>query len=74
MIIKEKIVEEIQNGETSLGIEFGSTRIKAVLVGNDFSRWLVVALTGRQAWKMDLDLFTRRNLEWVTILLSKTFG
>ncbi|AGX41774.1 xylulokinase [Clostridium saccharobutylicum] len=37
MIIKEKIVEEIQNGETSLGIEFGSTRIKAVLVGNDFS-------------------------------------
>jgi sugar (pentulose or hexulose) kinase len=35
--IKEKIVEEIQNGNTSLGIEFGSTRIKAVLVGNDFS-------------------------------------
>jgi sugar (pentulose or hexulose) kinase len=35
--IKEKIVEEIQNGKTSLGIEFGSTRIKAVLVGNDFS-------------------------------------
>lgn len=30
-------MEEIQNGETSLGIEFGSTRIKAVLVGNDFS-------------------------------------
>lgn len=35
--IKEKIVEEIENGKTSLGIEFGSTRIKAVLVGNDFS-------------------------------------
>ncbi|AKA70720.1 xylulokinase [Clostridium scatologenes] len=36
MTIKEKIVEEIQNGKTSLGIEFGSTRIKAVLIGNDF--------------------------------------
>lgn len=37
MTIKEKRVEEIQNGKTSLGIEFGSTRIKAVLIGNDFS-------------------------------------
>ncbi|AKN33585.1 ATPase [Clostridium carboxidivorans P7] len=36
MTIKEKIVEEIENGKTSLGIEFGSTRIKAVLIGNDF--------------------------------------
>ncbi|EHI97877.1 Carbohydrate kinase, FGGY [Clostridium sp. DL-VIII] len=37
MTIKEKRIEEIQNGKTSLGIEFGSTRIKAVLIGNDFS-------------------------------------
>lgn len=32
---KEKIVAAIQAGNTSLGIEFGSTRIKAVLVGDD---------------------------------------
>lgn len=32
---KEKIVAAIQAGHTSLGIEFGSTRIKAVLVGDD---------------------------------------
>ncbi|NMM64629.1 FGGY-family carbohydrate kinase [Clostridium sp. P21] len=37
MTIKDKRVEEIENGKTSLGIEFGSTRIKAVLIGNDFS-------------------------------------
>jgi sugar (pentulose or hexulose) kinase len=37
LTIKEKRVEEIQDGKTSLGIEFGSTRIKAVLIGNDFS-------------------------------------
>ena len=29
-------VNEIQNGNTSVGIEFGSTRIKAVLIGPDF--------------------------------------
>lgn len=32
---KEKIAAAIQAGHTSLGIEFGSTRIKAVLVGDD---------------------------------------
>src|SRR5699024_7124050 len=31
-----KIRELIANGETSLGIEFGSTRIKAVLIDNQF--------------------------------------
>lgn len=29
------IAEEIQNGQTALGIELGSTRIKAVLIGSD---------------------------------------
>lgn len=32
---KEQIINDIQNGKTALGIEFGSTRIKAVLVGSD---------------------------------------
>lgn len=32
---KSRIIEDIQNGKTALGIEFGSTRIKAVLVGSD---------------------------------------
>lgn len=32
---KKKIAEEIRSGQAVLGIEFGSTRIKAVLVGTD---------------------------------------
>lgn len=32
----EKIKNEIIEGGTSLGIEFGSTRIKAVLIGSDY--------------------------------------
>lgn len=32
---KEQIASAIQAGKTSLGIEFGSTRIKAVLIGDD---------------------------------------
>lgn len=32
---KEKIAEEIINGRSTLGIEFGSTRIKAVLINSD---------------------------------------
>ena len=35
MTDKNQIIKEIQAGETSLGIEFGSTRIKAVLIGRD---------------------------------------
>ncbi|MGD8584266.1 MAG: ATPase, partial [Chloroflexota bacterium] len=31
------IVNAIENGKTVLGIEFGSTRIKAVLIGEDHS-------------------------------------
>ncbi|MDD3224597.1 MAG: FGGY-family carbohydrate kinase [Clostridium sp.] len=36
-IVDDRKIEEIKNGNTSLGIEFGSTRIKAVLIGSDFS-------------------------------------
>ena len=32
---REQIIKDIQTGSTALGIEFGSTRIKAVLVGSD---------------------------------------
>lgn len=32
---KKKIAEEIRSGQAVLGIEFGSTRIKAVLIGSD---------------------------------------
>ena len=35
MTDKNQIIKEIRAGETSLGIEFGSTRIKAVLVGKE---------------------------------------
>ena len=31
------IVKQIESGKTSIGIEFGSTRIKAVMIGEDFS-------------------------------------
>ena len=33
----DNIKREIENGETILGIELGSTRIKAVLIGSDHS-------------------------------------
>lgn len=32
---KNAVIEAIENGRTALGIEFGSTRIKAVLIGED---------------------------------------
>ena len=32
-----KTIDAIENGKTALGIEFGSTRIKAVLIGEDYS-------------------------------------
>ena len=35
MTEKNQIIKEFQAGETSLGIEFGSTRIKAVLIGKN---------------------------------------
>ena len=32
-----QIQEQIASGRTAIGIEFGSTRIKAVLIGEDFA-------------------------------------
>jgi len=60
MMDNEKIVSQILNNDTSLGIEFGSTRIKAVLIGTDN---MPIASGGydwenqyqRGVWTYDLD-------------------
>ena len=41
------MVNQIKEGRTSIGIEFGSTRIKAVLIGDDFT----VAASGAYDWE-----------------------
>jgi len=41
------IAEQIRQGRASIGIEFGSTRIKAVLIGEDYS----VAASGAYDWE-----------------------
>lgn len=46
MIAKTKL--DIMDGRTALGIEFGSTRIKSVLIGSD----LVPIAAGSFEWKM----------------------
>ena len=48
-ILKTK--NDIVNGKTSLGIEFGSTRIKAVLIGSDNAP----AATGSHEWENRLE-------------------
>lgn len=45
--MKMDIANRIKDGKTSIGIEFGSTRIKAVLIGDDFS----VAASGAYDWE-----------------------
>ncbi len=44
---KEMIKQELENGKTVLGIEFGSTRIKAVLIGEKH----VPIATGSHQWE-----------------------
>lgn len=51
MTEKNQIIKEIQAGETSLGIEFGSTRIKAVLIGKITHRSLPEAMSGKISWR-----------------------
>ena len=43
MVVGEQgvIVSELKEGATSLGIEFGSTRIKAVLIDHDYRTCLL---------------------------------
>lgn len=46
--MKQHIIE----GNTSLGIELGSTRIKAVLIGPDHTPpWPAAGTTGKTGWK-----------------------
>ena len=47
---QEKLREAVANGETSLGIEFGSTRIKAVLIDRAFN----AIATGSYEWENQL--------------------
>ncbi len=47
----DKIISAIENGQTALGIEFGSTRIKAALIGQDNSP----IASGSHAWENRLE-------------------
>ena len=48
---KEKVRKSIEREETSLGIELGSTRVKAVLINNDFK----VIGSGESEWENELN-------------------
>ncbi|WP_257607297.1 xylulokinase [Weissella sagaensis] len=48
---KEQIQEQITTGKAALGVEFGSTRIKAVLVATDYS----VIAVGSHNWENKLE-------------------
>ncbi len=45
--------QTIETGKAVLGIEFGSTRIKAVLVNETGSRLHPVHMTGKTVWRME---------------------
>lgn len=47
----EAAVKEIEQGQTSLGIELGSTRIKAVVIGSDYT----VLASGSHGWENRLE-------------------
>ena len=69
MTDKNQIIKEIRAGETSLGIEFGSTRIKAVLVGKEHAP----IASGSYEWENQLvDLQPGRYLERIADQLSGT--
>lgn len=48
---REAVKQAIEQGQTALGIEFGSTTIKAVLVTQDFQ----VVASGSYVWENELD-------------------
>ena len=48
---KEKTIAAIQSGATSLGIEFGSTRIKAVLINDEHE----TIASGSHEWENRLE-------------------
>ena len=61
---KETIAQWIREKKTALGIEFGSTRIKAVLVGEDHTP----IASGAHDWENRLTdgiwTYTLEDLEW----------
>ena len=69
----QQILASIENGTTSLGIEFGSTRIKAVLTAEDNSPiasgshdWETVWKTvyGRILWRISGQAFRTVMRRW----------
>lgn len=65
------MINQIKEGRTSIGIEFGSTRIKAVLVGDDFS----VAASGAYDWENSfIDGVWTYSLDEVKIGLQGAFA
>ena len=63
--------EYIKSGKASIGIEFGSTRIKAVLIGEDFS----VAASGAYDWENSfIDGVWTYSLEEIKDGLKGCFG
>ncbi len=49
--MSEAVKEAIRTGKTALGIEFGSTRIKAVLVDESHAPIAMEPTTGRTVWR-----------------------
>ena len=47
----ETIAAYIADGKAVLGIEFGSTRIKAVLIGDDHAPMRPATIHGRIGWR-----------------------
>ena len=68
---KEKIKQAIINGKTSLGIELGSTRIKAVLIGEDHAP---IASGGHDWENQFVDGIWTYSLEEVWKGLGSCFG
>lgn len=65
------IKEVIAKGETSLGIEFGSTRIKAVLIDRDFE----TIASGGYEWENRLENgFWTYNLDEIIIGMQAAYG
>jgi len=68
---KSDYKEAIQNGKTTLGIEFGSTRIKAVLIGEDYKS----IASGSYEWENKLeDGIWTYSLEDVWVGLQESYG
>lgn len=67
---KEQIKAELAAGKTSLGIEFGSTRIKAVLIDSNFSQ----VASGSHGWENQLvDGFWTYSIEDIWEGLQKSY-